>query len=119
MSLGNLTPPTSTVRQQNNHYSCRESNIEQHNGLRPMPNRSSYRPKGRSQYGDTVRDKNMRIQEPAREVQVVHETEVLVVGSGPGGLAAALGARPRVPRRVGRRDGRVHVPATTRKYIHA
>ena len=34
----------------------------------------------------------MRIREPAREVQVVHETEVLVVGSGPGGLAAALGA---------------------------
>ena len=28
--------------------------------------------------------------EPAREVEVVHETEVLVVGSGPGGLAAAL-----------------------------
>lgn len=28
--------------------------------------------------------------EPAREIPVVHETEVLVVGSGPGGLAAAL-----------------------------
>ena len=34
----------------------------------------------------------MPIHEPAREVPVVHETEVLVVGSGPGGLAAALGA---------------------------
>jgi len=33
-----------------------------------------------------------RIQEPARSVEVVHETEVLVVGSGPGGLAAALAA---------------------------
>jgi len=32
------------------------------------------------------------IREPAREVDVIHETEVLVVGSGPGGLAAALGA---------------------------
>ncbi len=33
-----------------------------------------------------------RVAEPAREVDVVHETEVLVVGSGPGGLAAALAA---------------------------
>lgn len=31
-----------------------------------------------------------RIPEAARETPVVHETEVLVVGSGPGGLAAAL-----------------------------
>ncbi|POF34542.1 FAD-dependent oxidoreductase [Roseibium marinum] len=33
-----------------------------------------------------------RILEPAREIDVIHETDVLVVGSGPGGLAAALGA---------------------------
>lgn len=33
-----------------------------------------------------------RIAEAARETPVVHETEVLVVGSGPGGLAAALAA---------------------------
>ncbi len=32
------------------------------------------------------------ILEPARQVPVIHETEVLVVGSGPGGLAAALAA---------------------------
>jgi ribulose 1,5-bisphosphate synthetase/thiazole synthase len=32
------------------------------------------------------------IEEPARQVEVVHETDVLVVGSGPGGLAAALAA---------------------------
>lgn len=32
------------------------------------------------------------ITEPARQVEVVHETDVLVVGSGPGGLAAALAA---------------------------
>ncbi|WP_372573704.1 FAD-dependent oxidoreductase [Ruegeria jejuensis] len=32
------------------------------------------------------------ISEPAREIPVVHRTEVLVVGSGPGGLAAALAA---------------------------
>jgi ribulose 1,5-bisphosphate synthetase/thiazole synthase len=31
-----------------------------------------------------------KITEPAREIEVVHETDVLVVGSGPGGLAAAL-----------------------------
>jgi len=33
-----------------------------------------------------------RSPEAARELPVVHETEVLVVGSGPGGLAAALAA---------------------------
>ncbi|MFA3918091.1 FAD-dependent oxidoreductase [Ruegeria hyattellae] len=32
------------------------------------------------------------IREPARDIPVVHRTEVLVVGSGPGGLAAALAA---------------------------
>ncbi|MEX0350487.1 MAG: FAD-dependent oxidoreductase [Paracoccaceae bacterium] len=32
------------------------------------------------------------ITEPSREIPVVHRTEVLVVGSGPGGLAAALAA---------------------------
>ncbi|MGI9285889.1 MAG: FAD-dependent oxidoreductase [Pseudomonadales bacterium] len=32
------------------------------------------------------------IPEPAREIPVVHSTEVLVVGSGPGGLAAAIAA---------------------------
>ncbi|HEX6571375.1 MAG TPA: FAD-dependent oxidoreductase, partial [Steroidobacteraceae bacterium] len=30
------------------------------------------------------------VHEPARDVEVIHETDVLVVGSGPGGLAAAL-----------------------------
>jgi FAD dependent oxidoreductase len=33
-----------------------------------------------------------KVIEPAREVEVVHRTDVLVVGSGPGGLAAALAA---------------------------
>src|ERR1700746_1170023 len=33
-----------------------------------------------------------KIPEPARSVDVVLETDVLVVGSGPGGLAAALAA---------------------------
>ena len=33
-----------------------------------------------------------RISEPARSVDVIHETDVLVVGSGPGGLSAALAA---------------------------
>jgi hypothetical protein len=32
------------------------------------------------------------ITEPAREVDVIHETDVLVVGSGPAGLSAALAA---------------------------
>ena len=34
----------------------------------------------------------MVIHEAARSTPVIHNTEVLVVGSGPGGLAAALGA---------------------------
>jgi len=34
----------------------------------------------------------VKIREPARDVDVIHQTDVLVVGSGPGGLAAALGA---------------------------
>ena len=33
-----------------------------------------------------------RIHEAARDVDVIHETDVLVVGSGPGGLSAALAA---------------------------
>ena len=33
-----------------------------------------------------------QITEAARTIDVVHETDVLVVGSGPGGLGAALGA---------------------------
>jgi hypothetical protein len=33
-----------------------------------------------------------RLVEPAHEIDVIHETDVLVVGSGPGGLAAAIGA---------------------------
>ena len=32
------------------------------------------------------------IQEPARQIPVIHQTDVLVVGSGPAGLAAALAA---------------------------
>lgn len=32
------------------------------------------------------------ITEPSRELDVIHETDVLVVGSGPGGLAAAMAA---------------------------
>jgi len=33
-----------------------------------------------------------KIREPSREIDVIHETDVLVVGSGPGGLAAAIAA---------------------------
>ncbi len=33
-----------------------------------------------------------KITEPARDIDVIHETDVLVVGSGPGGLSAALAA---------------------------
>jgi len=33
-----------------------------------------------------------KFREPAREIDVIHETDVLVVGSGPGGLAAAIAA---------------------------
>lgn len=34
----------------------------------------------------------MKISESAREVDVIHQTDVLVIGSGPGGLAAAIAA---------------------------
>ena len=34
----------------------------------------------------------MTINEPARALEVIHSTDVLVVGSGPAGLAAALAA---------------------------
>ncbi len=34
----------------------------------------------------------MKITEPARQIDVIHKTDVLVVGSGPGGLAAAIAA---------------------------
>ncbi|MCB1999565.1 MAG: FAD-dependent oxidoreductase, partial [Rhodoferax sp.] len=32
------------------------------------------------------------LREPARDIDIIHTTELLVVGSGPGGLAAALAA---------------------------
>ena len=32
------------------------------------------------------------IDEPSRKVEIISETDVLVIGSGPGGLAAALAA---------------------------
>ena len=34
----------------------------------------------------------MQITEPSRQIDVLHTTDVLVVGAGPGGLAAALAA---------------------------
>jgi len=34
----------------------------------------------------------MKISEPAQQTEVIHQTDVLVVGSGPGGLAAAIAA---------------------------
>ena len=33
---------------------------------------------------------SLTISEPARQIDVIRQTDVLVVGSGPGGLAAAL-----------------------------
>ena len=35
----------------------------------------------------------MKLKEPSREISVVHETDVLVVGSDPGGVAAAMSVK--------------------------
>ena len=35
----------------------------------------------------------MKVIEPARELDVIHSTDVLVIGSGPAGLAAAIAAQ--------------------------
>ena len=34
----------------------------------------------------------MKIKEPARDIEVIHSTDVLIIGSGPAGLAAAIAA---------------------------
>lgn len=39
-----------------------------------------------------MRHSRVFVTEPARSVEVIHETDLLVVGSGPGGLAAAIAA---------------------------
>jgi ribulose 1,5-bisphosphate synthetase/thiazole synthase len=50
-------------------------------------------PKQRSRNGASqMSSATSFIAEPARQVEVIHETEVLVVGSGPGGLSAAIAA---------------------------
>ena len=40
------------------------------------------------------------INEAARETPIIHRTDVLVVGSGPGGLAAAMAAASSCKQRV-------------------
>ena len=40
----------------------------------------------------TRRAQRSTVTEPARKIDVIHQTDVLVVGSGPGGLAAAIAA---------------------------
>ncbi|MGB8861898.1 MAG: FAD-binding protein, partial [Ilumatobacteraceae bacterium] len=45
------------------------------------------------------------ITEPARQIDVIHEADVLVVGSGPAGLAAALGAARAAARAAARPAG--------------
>ncbi|HZX56624.1 MAG TPA: FAD-dependent oxidoreductase, partial [Ilumatobacteraceae bacterium] len=44
------------------------------------------------QLGMSGRRPRGTVTEPARQIDVIHETDVLVVGSGPAGLAAALAA---------------------------
>jgi ribulose 1,5-bisphosphate synthetase/thiazole synthase len=39
-----------------------------------------------------MQEKRAAISEPARQTEIIRETDILVVGSGPGGLAAALAA---------------------------
>src|SRR5829696_9244373 len=52
-------------------------------------------PPSRMEAGDMSLRETLRgthLTEPARQVEIIRRTEVLVVGSGPGGLAAALAA---------------------------
>jgi len=49
----------------------------------------------------------MIIKEPARDVPVLLETDVVVAGGGPAGIAAAIAAAAECSRK-GRRRGRVH-----------
>src|SRR4051812_44850613 len=66
---------------------CSPSHAPSSPGRRPPPlPPPDPAPIARGRHGPTLK----RIPEPAREVDVVHETDVLVVGSGPGGLSAAL-----------------------------
>jgi ribulose 1,5-bisphosphate synthetase/thiazole synthase len=60
-----------------------------------------FRPERRVQFGcvPSIRESPIKrdarptaVAEPARNVDVIHATDVLVVGSGPGGLAAAIAA---------------------------
>jgi len=39
-----------------------------------------------------MREQPLTIKEPAKELAVIHTTDVLVIGSGPAGLAAAIAA---------------------------
>ncbi len=52
---------------------------------------TTLRPQTR-ELGSPVVSSRPKIIEPARQIDVIHNTDVLVVGSGPGGLAAALAA---------------------------
>ena len=42
-----------------------------------------------------MREQPLTIKEPAKELAVIHTTDVLVIGSGPAGLAAAIAAAAR------------------------
>jgi dimethylargininase len=70
----------------------RHRRVHQARRLRHLSQRALARGPARTMSQPSLRRTFGTVTEPARQLDVIHETDVLVVGSGPAGLAAALAA---------------------------